>query len=157
MSTEMKDENRQRIEHIWLRTSKFVPVLYRRGKGFRLLIRMPYANDNRSWLRNGQKYKPEWIPKLSRWVVPKAWFNTLVKRMLERYGKVYVIQPYREQEKCAPACWNAEGQECECSCMGEYHGTKGPNSNWLIISDTFATRWHDSELACRLIECNSEK
>jgi len=37
---------------------------------------------------------------------------------LAKYSKVYVIQPYREQEKCSPTCQNAIGHECQCSCMG---------------------------------------
>lgn len=29
------------------------------------------------------------------WELPKSWFNDLVDRALQRYGKVYIIQPYR--------------------------------------------------------------
>jgi hypothetical protein len=59
-------------------------------------------------------------------------------------AKLYIIQPYREQEKCSPSCQDAEGHECQCSCMGRYHGIGR-------VSDTFATRWGDQELACRLL------
>jgi hypothetical protein len=91
-----------------------------------------------------------WIDKHRYWELPKAWFNDFVDRSLSRYGKVYIIQPYREQEKCAPACQNATGHECQCSCMGEHHGA-GNDGSWFEVSDTFATRWGDLHLACRLL------
>ena len=73
-----------------------------------------------------------------------------IERSLAEYGKVYVIQPYREQEKCSPACQNATGHECQCSCMGLYHGA-GNDGSWFEVSDTFAARWGEQELACRLM------
>jgi hypothetical protein len=84
------------------------------------------------------------------WEIPKAWFNNFVNSALERYGKVYVIQPYNEQEKCAPACMNAGGHICECSCMGEHHGL-GNDGSWFEVSDTFAAKWHGRHLASRLM------
>jgi hypothetical protein len=80
----------------------------------------------------------------------KAWFNDFVERSLVQYGNVYIIQPYREQEKCSPACQNAVGHECQCSCMGLYHGA-GNDGSWFEVSGTFATRWGSQELACRLM------
>ena len=68
-----------------------------------------------------------------------------------RFGRVYVIQPYREFEKCAPACWNATGFTCECSCMGKNHGSM-PGGRWWVVADTFAIQWQGRRLACRLIE-----
>jgi hypothetical protein len=35
------------------------------------------------------------------------WLNDLVERSLKRYKKAYIIQPFREQAKCAPACMYA--------------------------------------------------
>ena len=71
-------------------------------------------------------------------------------RALQRYGKVYIIQPYREQEICARACQEALGHECQCSCMGANHGI-GNDGSWFEVSDTFSTRWGNRELACRLL------
>lgn len=147
----MEDNGEQKIRTIW--NQKHIPVIYRRGDG-PLMIKLPYAVDNRIWIKGTKRNKPKWNSKYTCWETPKAWFNDLVTKILSRHKKVYVIQPYRKQEKCAPSCWNAKGHECQCSCMGEYHGTEGPNGNWLIISDTFATLWHEKELACRLITDN---
>ena len=35
--------------------------------------------------------------------------------------------------------------------MGEYHGSENPEGRWFVVSDTFAVRWEDKELACRLL------
>ena len=63
---------------------------------------------------------------------------------------VYIIQPYREQEICARACQEAQGHECQCSCMGANHGI-GNDGSWFEVSDKFSTRWGERELACRLL------
>lgn len=137
------------ILRVW-RQAK-IPVVYRQGGSNPLLVRIPYAKDNRVWLQAGRRNKPAWIKEHGAWEVPKAWFDDVVAACLAKYRQVYVIQPYRVQEKCAPACWNAQGYECQCSCMGVHHGEQTPAGRWRVISDTFAVRWHDRELACRLI------
>jgi len=67
-----------------------------------------------------------------------SWYDWLARRLLYKYSAVYLIQLYREQQKCAPACWNAEGLHCECSCMGENHGSGHPGERWREVSETFA-------------------
>lgn len=137
------------LRRIW--NQQLIPVLLRRGgKGQRLRIRLPYAKTNRDWLRNSKRFAPEWNDRQKYWEIPKAWINDFVERSLAKYGQLYVIQPYRPQEKCAPACLNATGHECECSCMGANHGV-GNDGSWFEVSETFATRWHEQELACRLM------
>lgn len=132
---------------VWRQTD--IPVIYRRGAGHKLMVRLPYNKDNRTWLGNERRNQPEWLPSKKCWKIPTAWFNDTVDRSLRRWGKLYIIQPYREQEKCAPACWDAMGHECQCSCMGENHGSQSPG-RWFIISDTFATKW-ETNVACRLL------
>ena len=110
------------INRIW--RQKRIPVVVRSGKPKQgLRLRLPYAEDNRQWLRNGRRTDPSWNDAKAYWEIPKKWFNDFVDRALARYGRLYVIQPHREQEICAPACWNARGHECECSCLGAHHGT----------------------------------
>jgi hypothetical protein len=129
-----------------------IPVVYRQGGSAPLLIHLPYKPDNRSWLKGDRRRKLVWNPQDTCWEVPRSRFDDVITRCLHRFGRVYVIQPYRVLEKCAPACWNARGFECECSCLGKHHGSQQPSGNWHIISETFAVRWHDRQLACRLIE-----
>lgn len=141
--------DRLNLKYVW--EQEGIPVVLRRtGKGQRLRVRLPYSDSNRLWLQNDRRTKPVWITRENYWELPKTWFNDFVNRSLLKYGKVYIIQPYREQEVCAPACQNATGHECQCSCMGLYHGT-GSDKSWFVVSDTFATRWHQQQLACRLL------
>jgi hypothetical protein len=77
---------------VW--NQKEIPVILRRGgKGQRLRARIPYASDNRKWLQNARRLSPEWIQEDRYWEFPKAWFNDFVTRALERYRKLYVMQP----------------------------------------------------------------
>ena len=141
--------DKRSLYYVW--NQEETPVVLRRtGKGEQLRLKLPFALGNRQWLQNGRRRKPEWIGENGYWEIPKAWFNDFVDRSLAKYGRVYIIQPYRVQEKCASACRNAAGHECQCSCMGVHHGV-GDDGSWFDVSDTFATRWNDRELACRLL------
>lgn len=128
-----------------------VPVVLRRGGSQAVRLRIPFSSENREWLKNGaRKKEPEWEPKQKYWELPHSRFNELVAMILERFGHLYIIQPYREKEVCAPACMNAHGFECECSCMGANHGA-AHSGGWFEVSDTFAVRYGETRLACRLL------
>lgn len=128
-----------------------VPVVFRSAvAGEKIRVRLPFHDDNRAWLRNRRRSKPVWMPVAKHWELPRSWFNDLVNRALGRFGKLYIIQPFREYEKCAPACQTALGHECQCSCMGANHGT-GSDGSWFVVSDTFAIRWTPVSYACRLL------
>ena len=148
----MDSEAEQKIRNIWKQEN--IPVIYRQGKGKPLLVKTPYSPDNRMWLKADHRNKPTWNPKYKCWETPKAWFNDLVPQILNRHNKLYIIQPYRQQEKCAPACWNAVGHECQCSCMGANHGSHSSSNSWFVVSDAFATKWREQELACKLMTRN---
>lgn len=85
------------------------------------------------------------------WQTQKPWFNDMVNRCLKAFDSVHIVKPYREQEKCAPACWNSMGDECQCSCMAANYGSHSSGSKRLVVSDAFATRCHERELACRVM------
>jgi len=144
--TEPQDKE---LERVW--KQKNVPVILRRdGERERLRLKLPYADENKLWLERGQKSKASWNGKFFCWEIPKSWFNEFVEKALSRYQKLYVIQPYREQEICSPSCQNAVGHECGCSCMGANHGA-GNDGSWFEVNEAFATRWGNRELACRLM------
>ena len=126
-----------------------IPVIVRRPRE-PLLVRLPYAHGNGGWLRNGSARCPRWRKAQEFWEVPASWFNDLVDRCLERYGQVWTVQLYKEQEKCAPACLNAKGHECTCSCMGANHGA-GNDGSWFEVSETFAVRTKESGWSYRLL------
>jgi hypothetical protein len=137
---------------VW--NQKRYPVIFRRRRG-KLLVRLPYANDNMAWLKEFGRTKPEWDKKYKCWLLPRGWLDSLVFSMLHRYQGVYLIQPYNKLEKCAPACWNAQGFDCECSCGGVNHGAGQPGGNWLTISDALAVKHNDIEYAYRLLQCKT--
>lgn len=144
-----------RMREAW--NQKHLPIILRRnGKGEKLRVRLPDISNPMGWLRRGRRSIPAWNPYEKCWEIPKRWFSDFVNDALETFGSVYVIQPYNEQEKCAPACMNAQGHECECSCMGANHGA-GNDGSWFEVSETFATRWNGRELACRLMHATSSR
>jgi hypothetical protein len=144
----MRSDVRDAVE-IWRQTE--IPVVYRPGDS-RLQVKLPFAEGNGDWLRNGKRTNPEWNSKFRCWKVPQSWLDDVIRRALQRYQRVYVIQPFREEEKCAPACRSARGFKCTCSCMGKHHGSEGDGSGWFIVSETYQVRRGDRVLACRLIE-----
>jgi len=128
-----------------------IPIIIRRPtKGERHRLRLPFAQGNGKWLNDACGNRLKFIADGQYWEIPQTRFNDFVESALDRYGAVYIIQPYNEQEKCAPACQNARGYECQCSCMGAHHGA-GNDGSWFEVSDTFATRWGPRTLACRLL------
>jgi len=142
----IKDEM---LKRIW-RQGK-IPVLFRRPRPEPILVRLPFSSTNREWVQEGHKRKTVWNGKYTCWEAPVAWFDDLVDRAIHKYGSVYVIQPFNRQQKCAPACWNAKGYECECSCMGLNHGNGEPAGNWKEISESLAVNYGAREYSCRLL------
>jgi hypothetical protein len=152
----MDQESAERLRQAW--NQQTIPVILRRGKGFSLRLRVPInSNDplwvgkTRHWIKGTGRRIPEWHRDGKFWEVPQSWLDDLIHRLLNKYRQLYVIQPYREQEICARACWDAKGHECQCSCMGANHG-QGKSGSWLEVSETFATKWGDQEVACRLLK-----
>lgn len=141
------------IRKVWAQDE--IPVLVRPQKEPPLYVRLPGAITNRSWLSSFGRIHPVSVTSqksgLVHWEVPAAWFTPLVKNCIAKYGKVYVIQSLNRADVCASACWNAQGETCECSCLGTNHGGGRPEGNWKEISEAFAVHWTGRELACRLL------
>lgn len=145
----MEEQAPKSLKRVWRQDR--VPVIYTRGNGFPLLVRVPYDLAVKSWLRAERHRIPKWIPQYRCWETPKAWFDSLLAQLLRRYRKLYIIQPHRAQDRCARRCWEAEGDECECQCMGARHGQGRPGGRWYEVSDTFAVSWGEKRLAYRLL------
>lgn len=138
---------------VWRQNS--IPVVFRRERPAPLLVKVPYAAGNREWIRDDRHIKPVWDEQHNAWEVPQAWFESIIKLCVRRYTSCYVIQLRREKQVCAPACWNAQGFDCECSCMGENHGTGHPGGRWYEIDETLAVSWGVQKYACRLIRARN--
>lgn len=104
MSQDLSDSQ---LKDLW-RQGK-IPVVFKRNKPLPVLARIPFAEGNMEWLRNGRRLKPDWCAQFKAWEIPTAWFDSVIKLALRRHQEVYVIQLYREHQKRASACWNAEG------------------------------------------------
>lgn len=149
MASPIANERDDALRRIWRQTA--VPVVFRRERPSPLLVKVPVASANREWLRDDRKNKPEWDDQYKAWQVPQAWFESIIRLCVRRYMSCYVIQLHREKQVCAPACWNAQGFDCECSCMGENHGTGHPAGRWYEIDETLAVSWGVQKYACRMV------
>jgi hypothetical protein len=129
------------------------PVIVRPRRGD-VLAWLPYAEDNRVFLRLSNS-KPEWHRAHRKlrgyWSMPRTWFERNARRCAARWGQVYVVQPHNASEKCAPACWDARGLECACSCLGENHGSGHPGGRWYIISETCAVAHRGQQMRVSLL------
>jgi hypothetical protein len=128
-----------------------IPVLFKpTGKG-PLLVRVPARSDGSyAWLEGKRRRKIQWNRDYKAWEMPRSRFNDIVLRGFYVYHAIYIIEEYREMIKCAPACWNAQGYECNCSCGGTNHGVGAELAH--IVSDTFAFEWGGKRLSCRLLK-----
>lgn len=116
---------------------------------------MPYFDGISGWLQSGHsRHAHHFIRdgKPPHWTVPKAWVNDLTKRLVGQFGACYLVQRYREQEKCAEKCWNAKGIECNCQCMGQHHGEGHPDGRWYEVSETCAISWGEAKLHYKLLK-----
>lgn len=146
----MEAYNIEKINEIW--NQKKIPVIYRAGDtGTKILLRLPFFEKSRIWLRDERRTKPVWNSEGKYWEIPKSWFNDTIERSLRKFKFIYIIQPHSIIEKCAPACWNAQGYECQCSCLGANHGSQS-GSGYFVVHDAFAFRRNGRELACRLLK-----
>jgi len=134
---------------IW--TQDEIPVIYRPGTK-PLFVKLPNSKDNLEWFRRRKQRRPKWDELLKCWKTPNAWFENLAYRTLQRFDRLFIIQPHRKVQKCAPACWYAKGLTCECSCKGGGHGSRDSGDRWWIVSETRALRWGNLELACQFLE-----
>ena len=149
----MDEGTREQLKAVWRQTR--APVIYRRGSPHDLMVKLPGGEDERGWLRQPGKHRPRWNRQYAAFEVPQAWHDPLIYRCADRFGEVYVIQPFNAFQKCALKCREAQGEECECQCGGEFHGSEHATSGWKDIGDTFSIRWEGRELACRHIRRRS--
>ncbi|SCF58520.1 hypothetical protein GA0115256_103517 [Streptomyces sp. DconLS] len=94
--------------------------------------------ENRKWLKSavpGKRIQPDWDADARCWRVAKANFTDLVHAMADRYGKVRVEIEYNPRAVCTESCRNAEGNDCECSCLGRSHGGGAWLDGWIDLGE----------------------
>jgi len=133
------------IRRIWFQTE--APVVHRPKTG-KLNVKLPNGLNDSDWLNLCGASVPTW--NNGYFIVAASWLNEVIKQSLERYGEVFLIQPYNEKEICASACKNASGFECQCSCLGKNHGQGEDGSGgWYFIDEALEVRWRGEVLAAR--------
>lgn len=129
-----------------------IPVIVRtrkrEGKNPRLRIRLPNHPDPFALLKgpNKNNRNPIELQKQHYWEIAYGRLNEIVETLAKTFGQVILIQPVREKLVCARKCVEASGFECECSCLGENHGSQHMDSAWYEIDDTYAVS-HGEEYA----------
>src|SRR3546814_14074623 len=94
-----------------------IPVILKRNKPLPALARIPFAEGNMEWLRDGRRSKPDWCAQFKAWELPTAWFDSVIKLALRRHQEVYVIQLYREHQRSEA---RRVGKECVSTCRSRW-------------------------------------
>lgn len=155
VSGEMKLESLQELR-VFLVESKIPVLLNPKTKG-KIMLRFPNEEKHQAFVEAGQKSEPEWKP-YGAWLVARSALRSHAQRCIGEWGSCWIVQSYREKEVCAPACQNALGLECHCSCMGLYHGHEAEASSgkWHVVNEAFCVRWGDVVYAVRRISAYEE-
>lgn len=119
-----------------------------------LLVKLPFADDNRTFLSKGRAARPAWNLQFKCWELPRSAFNELARRFIDRYGQVYLIQPLNPDQECCASCQNAKGLDCECGCMGKNHGVamRGTEGAWFDITGGFPADFKGRKYQVQLVE-----
>jgi len=99
---------------------------------------MPYAGgSNRAWLRAtlGKRVSLQYTER-GRWEIARPHLRELIESCAQRFGEVDVILDFRARERCDSRCWQAAGDDCVCSCLGENHGGAAYWKRWLPVGET---------------------
>ncbi|MEV5819379.1 hypothetical protein AB0L22_09400 [Micromonospora haikouensis] len=119
------------------------PNIYRPLKPDRLRLWMPcQGGSNRSWLHAtlGERIQPIYDKPTARWLIARNHFTLLVENLLDRFGQVDVFVEFSVTERCDSRCQGAEGDDCQCSCLGEYHGGGIWAGGWIQVGETTLVR-----------------
>lgn len=86
-----------------------------------VIAKIPARKGNWRWLRQAVRIRS---PRLDgdRWHLPRNCLVKLVTAAVDRYGYIAVWRDMSRLSRCTTACLEATGVECDCSCLGAYHG-----------------------------------
>jgi hypothetical protein len=101
-------------------TAPGVPLAWLPHDGH-VIAKIPPVKGNHRWLHETVGIRS---PRLDggRWHLPRNCLLRLVTAAVDRYGYIVVCRDMSRLSRCTRACQEAEGLECDCSCMGAYHG-----------------------------------
>jgi hypothetical protein len=131
-----------RFQKIWSQGK--VPVIFRPGKGRPIYVHMPYAADNRAWLRGNSRHQPTWVPD-------KKWWETPAHRPDVEAVRRGLRDPAPQgAAEVRPGLLECPGPRLRVLAHGcANHGNGHPGGRWHEVSDTFAFQWGPTQFACR--------
>ena len=115
------------------------PRVYRAVGVNRITCWMPYeGGSNRAWIHEvlGSRIRPEYNRQTREWEVARDHLLSLVEALAERFGEVDVLLEYSTTQKCDRRCREAQGDDCECSCLGEHHAGGMYMHGWIEVGET---------------------
>ncbi|WP_236652527.1 hypothetical protein [Streptacidiphilus neutrinimicus] len=121
-----------------LRGPMSLPTVHRPVGTARLRIRMPYAPDTRAWWHDqlGDLIRPAWNREMKCWEIARSHMREVVEALAERFGAVEVALDFRNSSRCDVRCRDAEGDDCDCQCLGENHGGAAYWRAWIQVGET---------------------
>jgi hypothetical protein len=110
--------------------------------GRRIVIRLPYAEGTRLWLRDvcGPGTRPEFDRTRKVWLVARPHFRRVVDALALRYGVVDVYVDHMVRSACGKLCQDATGDDCTCSCLGDNHGSHTWRREWHQVDEHWLIR-----------------
>ncbi|WP_422753069.1 hypothetical protein [Micromonospora sp. WMMD708] len=117
------------------------PRIDRRIGQTRLHLQMPYSPSNRAWLHDalGERTRPRWNDPERRWEIARTHLMSLARALADRFGAVDLYLEFKTTERCDSNCQKAKHSDCECSCLGTYHGG-GIWGGWTQVGRTTLVR-----------------
>lgn len=115
-----------------------IPTVYRPASTGRLVVWMPFDRRNRSWLHEqlGDYIRPDWNKRTGHWEIARPHMRAVVEALVNKFGTVKVTIDTRAVSKCDTRCRDAEGDDCDCQCLGENHGGADYWQSWFEVGDT---------------------
>src|SRR5438093_12492432 len=97
-----------------------VPMVWLPQDG-QVIAKIPARKGNWRWLHKSVRIRS---PRLDgdRWALPRNCLVRLVTAAIDRYGYIVVCRDMSTLSRCNRACLEATGVDCDCSCLGAYHG-----------------------------------
>jgi hypothetical protein len=113
-----------------------LPWLYR-PLGGRIKVKMPYDKQNFFWFRRhlGSRVQPFHVGA-GVWAVARPHLRCLVDGLVTKFGHLHVVLDFRKSQQCDTRCRDAQGDDCECSCLGVNHQGAAWWRNWIEVGDT---------------------
>lgn len=87
----------------------------------KVIANIPARKGNKRWLCGPVSVKS---PRFDgeRWHLPRNCLTRLVTAAVDRYGYIAVWRDMSKLSHCNKRCLEATGVECDCACMGAFHG-----------------------------------